>query len=863
VTINRHCQTPAGPLTDAHAYIRTPAHGGQPLFCCPDVASPRDPKPSRLRHISRFECDVCPRSRLWSAPSYPTHGPHPWFRDRTAGPHARSSASLAILRRYSIPACNIMASPMLPVAAVPPPPSLAPEDPTTRAPDVLRSADPFCLTQGSPAPPEAPAESYAPCGRVASLLAAATVLLAVFACLNALFVVWYFTPAPLVVGPTVLPTEGISPLPPSLLNPWTPTFTPAREVPPPTATARDPTTPDWAYLGFTTLSVFSAVGVLYFYGRPLARTAGSWLLWLVWLLTVLCTLGLLLSSSVSMMLEPARALTAALPAPLALVAPSEAAQWVAALCAAFVLQVGGLLLARRWTAPSASPQPGHSLSSAALVMPVSPSMATATRCPCCSGALLPKTLLTSPAQPSPPPVQLSQPAESLTTPSDALTALLTALQAAVDRLTTENVALRNSVHELQLTHVSREDWTRVLRSCRRSEHFLKALRRVPPPEGPSPSTPTINYVTPVGSPQRDPSADSQPAEVTNEDLAFLDGSSSSSSSSSSSGDESSCTSSKKVTIKRPPAVNTVLATQKKVRGRRPTPAHPLTPEQRQQAQDAAAAAKTIEDLKESLKKLQKKLDRRSRRLSEEEKQLRIPALLSKWADERREARSGPTPDVYLTDDEKQMTRADIRRKLSLESNLRWAQRQQDRGRSIERCETCGRFREPGDNHFCARAPWVGPTQYRSGVPTHQELVVTGSPTGFNVQRKTTVDLDQLSRQWEAMNKVQQRFAPPVQPVVVQAPAPTPTYAQVITPAYQPVVLQPNLPATPQPLPVVHTPVATTPEAIPRKTRAPADRPDRPDIEAEREKRRRINALLSSGAADHLFPEGRPPLLKGA
>ena len=182
-----------------------------------------------------------------------------------------------------------------------------------------------------------------------------------------------------------------------------------------------------------------------------------------------------------------------------------------------------------------------------------------------------------------------------------------------------------------------------------------------------------------------------------------------------------------------------------------------------------------------------------------------------FATERREARYGKGPDDKLTEAEQKMPRAALQRKLSMEANLRWAQRRHERGDGVAFCETCGRFREPGDNHFCARAPWVGPTQYRSGVPTHQELIVTGNPSGFNVQRRTTVDTEQLAKQWQALAQAQARFGSPVPPPQLPTSSPRPSHAPPALAASspQPVVMIPESPVLPASA-VAQTPPPSSP-----------------------------------------------------
>ena len=96
-------------------------------------------------------------------------------------------------------------------------------------------------------------------------------------------------------------------------------------------------------------------------------------------------------------------------------------------------------------------------------------------------------------------------------------------------------------------------------------------------------------------------------------------------------------------------------------------------------------------------------------------------MKQKWNQELREKKFGPLDDKILSNEEKMMSKAQLKRKWVKESQQRWLERQKELGIVVEQCEICRRWKRRNDNnHWC----------YRSGVRMQgvgglgcQELVV--------------------------------------------------------------------------------------------------------------------------------------------
>ena len=244
----------------------------------------------------------------------------------------------------------------------------------------------------------------------------------------------------------------------------------------------------------------------------------------------------------------------------------------------------------------------------------------------------------------------------------------------------------------------------------------------------------------------------------------------------------------------------MLASQPK-KPKKPKTDRPLTDTQREMAAQIAAGAESVQQLQRELATLSRRVDRRPSTLTPAERDMSLRALDDHWAQQRRLSRQGDKPDRPLTDEERQLSRPELQRRLSAIRNEAWADRQRLMGRETVSCEVCGRQKTPGDpGHFCARAPWQGPLQYRAGLPTHQELVVTGSPTGFNVQRRTTIDRQELAKGYEALQRMHGQYPDQFQQPWQQQPPQPPAVKQSQSPARVAPVQQPRPAPEPSPSP---------------------------------------------------------------
>jgi hypothetical protein len=205
-----------------------------------------------------------------------------------------------------------------------------------------------------------------------------------------------------------------------------------------------------------------------------------------------------------------------------------------------------------------------------------------------------------------------------------------------------------------------------------------------------------------------------------------------------------------------PSLNPVLISQKKRKVKKAKDPVPLTEEQKLTLSQAA----TIEDLKDQLQAAKdEKKAKTPTHLSQEEQLLSKGDLEKKWQEERHTRKFGERSSLMLNDEEKKLTRSELARLLSSEANQAWAERLRSRGIQVHQCTTCGRQVQTNDpNHFCARASWQSPLQRRSGIPQRQELIVTGSGGGFQVQKRNTIDEERLNKDYENMKKMQDRLA---------------------------------------------------------------------------------------------------------
>lgn len=164
---------------------------------------------------------------------------------------------------------------------------------------------------------------------------------------------------------------------------------------------------------------------------------------------------------------------------------------------------------------------------------------------------------------------------------------------------------------------------------------------------------------------------------------------------------------------------------------------------------------TVEEITAKLEEYKRELKRRyeqGQRLTPLEQTLKTLELEKRWDEEKYQRRYGNRQDRPLTEEEKRMTRGQIRRILTQERREAWAQRQRDMGIKLVECPKCGGYEKPGDRHRCIRAPYKGPMERRRGVPVQQQMVVEATPTGVNIKHQPVVDLNKLLKEQEALNK---------------------------------------------------------------------------------------------------------------
>lgn len=133
------------------------------------------------------------------------------------------------------------------------------------------------------------------------------------------------------------------------------------------------------------------------------------------------------------------------------------------------------------------------------------------------------------------------------------------------------------------------------------------------------------------------------------------------------------------------------------------------------------------------------------------------ALEQRWSEERHAARYGARSEDLLTEEEKKMTRRQLREKLAQENRERWVQQQLARGYKLYRCEACGKYEREGERHFCMRTSWSTPLERRQGVPFRREMLMTGGATGMSMRQTPAVDLERLTRDHDNMTKMKEKL----------------------------------------------------------------------------------------------------------
>lgn len=204
-----------------------------------------------------------------------------------------------------------------------------------------------------------------------------------------------------------------------------------------------------------------------------------------------------------------------------------------------------------------------------------------------------------------------------------------------------------------------------------------------------------------------------------------------------------------------PKVHPVLIAQK--RPKRPSQRRTPLPEA---ARELFPITDTLEELRAQVKKFSediKEIKKQEQKLTPTEAALSKGELERRWSEERHAARYGARNADLLTEEEKGLTRRQLREKLAQENRERWVQQQLAKGYKLYRCEACGRYEREGEQHFCMRTSWSAPIERRQGVPFRREMLMTGGATGMSVRQAPAVDLDRLTKDHENMMKMKEKL----------------------------------------------------------------------------------------------------------
>jgi hypothetical protein len=251
-------------------------------------------------------------------------------------------------------------------------------------------------------------------------------------------------------------------------------------------------------------------------------------------------------------------------------------------------------------------------------------------------------------------------------------------------------------------------------------------------------------------------------------------------------------------------------------------AEPVADELKQAYLKKIEESRTIAELRADLQKLQEEVrqqKKESKKLTEEETNLLKTELLRKLAhenwDEKHEPRLQAMGESGLNDEEKQMGRKQLLRRLQQEEHAAWMQAQEEEGKAYT-CQRCGRRTAHGDqNHQCFQTSYRGPQRKRGGVWVRDQMYVAQAGRG-NLQVGVRPVMDQervekeLQRMSAALQKQQQQvrsIAPPLQvtPDVQMQPSSSaqqqPEAQQLSAPMPQVGVMQPypivqSMPAQP-------------------------------------------------------------------
>jgi hypothetical protein len=187
----------------------------------------------------------------------------------------------------------------------------------------------------------------------------------------------------------------------------------------------------------------------------------------------------------------------------------------------------------------------------------------------------------------------------------------------------------------------------------------------------------------------------------------------------------------------------------------------LTIENLRQAQNYSEMKQDLQKLKEQMEEQEKK----AKALTSDEQELKIRALIRRFAREEWDARHEPRlealQDRELTADEKGMGRKQLYRKLQQEEHAAWMRTQEAQGKAFT-CQRCGKWTAGGDRtHHCFQGGFRGPQRQRNGVWVRDQMFVEQTGKG-NVQvgMRPVVDQDRLERDYQRLAAQRAALLPP-------------------------------------------------------------------------------------------------------
>jgi hypothetical protein len=175
---------------------------------------------------------------------------------------------------------------------------------------------------------------------------------------------------------------------------------------------------------------------------------------------------------------------------------------------------------------------------------------------------------------------------------------------------------------------------------------------------------------------------------------------------------------------------------------------PITPQQ----VEAIVEAQTWEEVQAISKdaaERAKEAKRLAALLTEEEKGCQTREQLEAiWDRQAIQRRLGAAAERQITDEERNLPRASLRRNWRRDDRQNWLERKRAEGLTIVPCEQCGRPSVLGDTRHRCFAVTTGPVQRRQGMPMRDLIMARTTGGGVLVQRQPAIDVDMLKKEME-------------------------------------------------------------------------------------------------------------------